>query len=278
MPATLDIRPLRAQDIPNALRLSTQAGWNQIDADWQRLIDLWPSTCLAGWREGQLVATATLAIYGDQLAWVGMILVDEACRGQGFGGQIMDAILHVADQSSVKSIGLDATDAGRPVYLKRGFVDVCGIDRRRAANLPVVQPGATTALRERDWPALLVFDRQQVGFDRSALLAHLRAESGTSIAVVRDESSFDGYGIRRPGRGADQVGPVVVAHPGAAEALIDRLTGGAGDVILDTFRGEAFSTSLDNRGLAVSRRLTRMTRPARVDLPQPICAAGFELG
>src|SRR5687768_3853716 len=58
------IDALTLTDLPGALRLSAQAGWNQIDADWRRLVDLWPATCLAGRDDdGQLIATATLAVY-----------------------------------------------------------------------------------------------------------------------------------------------------------------------------------------------------------------------
>src|SRR5688572_17106434 len=118
----LEINPLQEADLPGALRLSTQAGWNQIDADWRRLIALWPDTCLAGRVDDQFVATATLATYGD-VGWVGMVLVDESHRRRGFGGQMLDAILDLGRARDVRVFGLDATDAGRPVYLRRGFED-----------------------------------------------------------------------------------------------------------------------------------------------------------
>src|SRR5262245_45751116 len=100
----LDIRPLQLTDIPAALLLSTQAGWNQLDADWRRLIDLWPETCIAGCEDGKLVATGTLATYGADIAWVGMILVDESCRGRGLGGAIFDAIIALADERRIKCL------------------------------------------------------------------------------------------------------------------------------------------------------------------------------
>jgi hypothetical protein len=82
MATAIEVRPLESTDIPGALRLSTQAGWNQIDADWRRLIRLWPDGCLGGWRDdGTLVATATLATFDRSVGWVGMVLVDESCRG-----------------------------------------------------------------------------------------------------------------------------------------------------------------------------------------------------
>ena len=58
MPFTVD--PLRSGDLEGALRLSTQAGWNQIAADWERILALSPEGCVAGRMDGHLVATATV--------------------------------------------------------------------------------------------------------------------------------------------------------------------------------------------------------------------------
>src|SRR5687768_10315056 len=97
----LKVDRLSESDIDAALRLSTAAGWNQLGADWRRLIDLWPQFCLAGRVDGALVATATLAVYPQTAAglhaspvgWVGMILVDPAHRRRGYGGAMFDAVL-----------------------------------------------------------------------------------------------------------------------------------------------------------------------------------------
>jgi len=97
----MEIDRLTPADIPAALRLSTQAGWNQLEADWRRLIGLWPDGCFAGRVDGHLVATATLATYRPSTAWVGMVLVDESQRGQGYGGAIMDHVIAEADRPHV---------------------------------------------------------------------------------------------------------------------------------------------------------------------------------
>jgi GNAT superfamily N-acetyltransferase len=289
MPHLLDIRPLRRDDIPGALRLSTQAGWNQIEADWQRLIDLWPESCIAGWHKGQLVATATLAIYGTDLAWVGMILVDEACRGQGFGGQIMDAIIALGDRAGIKTLGLDATDLGRPVYLKRGFVDICGIDRRVISAADAVEVAGHAAdwractLSPEEWPHVLALDYRLTGIDRSPLLNHLRKEPAVRVQVYFDRIAVRGFACCRRGRVADHIGPVVAESSEIALDLIDSFTfqtvySEERPIMLDTFRDPSLMSALDGRRYVTVRRLTRMARPAHIELPQPAAAAGFELG
>src|SRR5437660_1609204 len=100
------IDPLNEGDIPDAVRLSTQAGWNQIDADWRRLLAVWPGYCFAGRMNGRLVATVTLATYGAAVGWVGMLLVDEEHRGRGYGIAMLDAALAAADAAAVATVGL----------------------------------------------------------------------------------------------------------------------------------------------------------------------------
>lgn len=282
----LQIGLLQPDDLPAALALSTQAGWNQLEQDWARLLALWPENCLAGRVDGRVVATATLAVYPPGVGWVGMVLVDVEHRGRGHGGAMMDAVLAAADRHGIRSVGLDATDLGRPVYVKRGFVDAVGIDRRvlAATDRPRDESSAEP-LRDADWAALLELDRDLFGANRSRLLARLRDEPGAACRVVREGRDLIGYGLRRPGRGPEQIGPVVARSADAAARVIGSLAAG-GDpsrgVQLDAFRGGALDAWLDDAPFVVTRRLTRMFRghgnPPVASHGHTFAAAGFELG
>lgn len=290
----LNIHPLTAADIPAALRLSTQAGWNQIEADWTRLLDLWPDSCLAGWDGDRLVATGTLAIYGTQVGWIGMILVDEACRGRGFGGAIFDAILKKADEIGVECLGLDATDLGRPVYLKRGFVDACAIHRW------ISEPGRTRtepgrkATAEFDLDSLLVhltpgviaWDRRKSRVDRAALLRHIEAEGGAGARVlIGKDKSLRAAVIVRPGRIADHIGPVVAETAEDAGEIVELILNAESraerPLFIDAMATGAFESVLFRMGFVMQRRLTRMMRPrpdSALTTRHVFAAGGFELG
>src|SRR5687767_12042617 len=122
----MDISRLTHDDLPDALALSTQAGRNQVAQDWERLVELSPDGCFAGRLDGRLVATATSASPAPGIRWIGMVLVDEAMRGRGFGRILLERAL--AQAAPEEAVGLDATDLGRPLYLKLGFQDVAPID------------------------------------------------------------------------------------------------------------------------------------------------------
>jgi GNAT superfamily N-acetyltransferase len=276
----MQIDRLTIADLSDALRLSTQAGWNQLDADWRRLIDLWPDGCFAGRVDGRLVATATLASYVPSTAWVGMVLVDEMHRGQGFGGAIMDRVIAEADRRGIQSLGLDASDMGRPVYVKRGFADAVGIDRRvLSADDRVPAKTPADRLYDADWPSLLALDRAACGWDRSTLLEHLRHEPGVRCEVAREAGELAAFGFRRPGRTGEHIGPVV-GKPQAAQAVIESLASPSGDatVLIDTFRDGRLEDWLDEMGFEVKRQLTRMWRGTSLRMRNVVAAAGFELG
>ena len=83
----LEIREMEMDDLEHALRLSTQAGWNQNEQDWGRIYYLCDDSCFAGKIDGQLVATGALVPYENKCGWIGMMLVDEKYRRHGYGGR-----------------------------------------------------------------------------------------------------------------------------------------------------------------------------------------------
>src|SRR5579863_3423197 len=122
-------RCLTPADLPGAVDLSTLAGWNQTADDWAMLLDLAPQSCFLIEVEGRVAATCTLVCYGVRLAWLGMVLTRPEHRGRGFARALVQTALDFADRRGVRSVLLDATDMGRPVYRKLGFRDQQDIER-----------------------------------------------------------------------------------------------------------------------------------------------------
>src|ERR1041385_8868985 len=116
---SLEIRLLVESDIPSAMALKEAAGWNQTEADWRRLLSLEPNGCFGAVKDGRLVGTTTTTIY-DELAWIGMVLVEPQHRRQGIAAQLMSVALDYL-RGKVETIKLDATALGQPVYERFGF-------------------------------------------------------------------------------------------------------------------------------------------------------------
>jgi GNAT superfamily N-acetyltransferase len=76
-----------------------------------RLLWLDPQGCFGIELDDRIVATTTLLCYGDQLAWIGMVLTDY--RRRGFAQRLMQTALARAASLGTKSIALDATPEGQ---------------------------------------------------------------------------------------------------------------------------------------------------------------------
>ena len=123
----LIVRPMRPGDIAYAMNLSNAEGWNQTERDWRLFIESPQNVCLVTEYNKKIIGTTTAMNYSDQIAWIGMVLVDQEYRGQGVSKSLLTNILEKL--LSCKSIKLDATPAGQQVYTKFGFRDEYPITR-----------------------------------------------------------------------------------------------------------------------------------------------------
>jgi len=272
-----EVRLLSAADIPAGMRLKEAAGWNQTAADWQRVLALEPDGCFAIESDGQVRATTTAVCFGEELAWVGMVLTDAQYRGRGFARMLMEHALEYLRGKRVAWIKLDATDMGRPLYERLGFREEGTIERwiRQAGALPQ-QRGAVGPF---DFDAAL--DRQAFGADRSRLLQVLAGVESASVAG-------NGFAMGRPGARATYFGPCVARSASAARELLAWfLTKHSEESVywdILPVNGEAVTLAREF-GFEPVRRLARMAL-AGVDKPPALrnddarvyAAAGFEFG
>lgn len=281
----LRLRPLSPADAAGGVALSAEAGWNQNDDDWRCLI----ANGLGRGVEdggGRLVATAMAFPYGDRLAWLCMVLVTRDWRRRGIATALL---AEVSDAAEARGLipGLDATEAGRPIYLPLGFRDVYPVTRwlRAAAGVAAPPPGrpGLRPMDGADMHGVAALDREAFGADRAALLIHLFTRAPRFVRVVDDDGALKGYCLGREGRTADQLGPVVAADEDTAIALCARaLAWQERALYIDSpDRHQRLAAWLRDAGFKAERGYMRMLkgRVEPVDDPAMIFAiAGPEYG
>jgi GNAT superfamily N-acetyltransferase len=259
--AGIRIRVMNPTDLPLGLHLSRQAGWNQTEADWRRLLELQPDGCFVALRDGGAVGTTTTMVLGG-VAWIAMVLVDEAARGQGVGTALLVHALEYLDRCGLATIRLDATPLGRPLYERLGFVEQFSLARYEG-TLPAVGAVADlAAVASEAWEKLAALDEAVTGTDRRRLLLRLFAEQPGSVQAVHDADGPAGYLAARPGSKARQLGPCI-ASPAAGVRLFTQAwqRHGGQRVFLDIpLANEAACRLAESQGLAIQRRFTRMCR------------------
>jgi GNAT superfamily N-acetyltransferase len=263
------LRALTAADVPHALALCRQAGWNQTADDWRLFLQHAPDTCRGASVNGRLVGTVTV-LRLDTIAWIGMVLVDVACRRHGIGTMLLE---HALDIAGATAIGLDATPRGRPLYERLGFQAACDLIRfERTATHPDPPP-PTPAIRRMDiadLPSVVRWDRQIFGANRERLLTHCLARSPHLCWIAVEATDLTGYTFGRTGHEFDQIGPITAASAEICQALATHACAGSTrPLVIDApTTSDAWRGWLDEQGFRPQRPFTRMFRGAtRAGLP-----------
>jgi len=224
------IRCLRPDDLAAADQLRAELGWNQTIQDWQRLLELSPEGCFVAERMGKIVGTSTTVSYGTALAWIGMMMVHPASRGQGIGEALLRRCVEHLRQRGVACIKLDATPMGQPLYARIGFVPEWTLTRWEHHGSPLAVepvPDCIQPPTEKHWQAILALDTQLCGAPRGPLLRSMAASSRRAM-VYHSGGSVLGFGMLRNGARAGYLGPIA-AQPGMGELLVRCLLSGHGD-------------------------------------------------
>ena len=240
--------------VPAALQLCRAAGWNQLRADWIRLLRYEPAGCFVAMADESLVGTVTTTRYGRRLAWIGMMLVDAPYRRQGIASRLMHRSIEYLQDYQTECIQLDATPAGQKVYERLGFEVEWTFHRwRREVDVDTQFPqrdvSKTTPLNDR----IIQLDKEVFGADRKGFLKQLSTDS-----AVRSEQA--GYGMVRPGFLASYLGPVCAREPSVADAIVGKLVSDSpGPIFWDIPAPNESAIQLAERsGFEPVRELTRM--------------------
>src|SRR3978361_367084 len=133
----LGIIELGPDDAMAGLALSTEAHWNQNEADWRFFLG---KGTVFGLRDGrELVATAALLPYSAGHAWISMVLVTASWRRRGVATRLIDTCVSTAKKLDLTT-WLDATPDGATVYGPLGFTPTLQVRRLRG-----VTPAGATA-------------------------------------------------------------------------------------------------------------------------------------
>jgi len=262
---TARIRTMTTDDLALGLRLSRQAGWNQTEADWLRLLYFGPEGCFAAEMDGYAVGTTTTCVLGD-VAWIAMVLVDEDHRHRGIGIHMLRHALDHLDSRQVPTIRLDATELGRPVYEKLGFMPEYDLARYQGIA-PSCPASLTVAEATSDaYPDIIEFDKVITGTNREKMLIRLFEEFPQGLRTLRRQGRIEGYATMRPGANAVQIGPCVAATNAGPALLCDALDRCAGKyVFIDIPLDNTGAVSVaESGGLGIQRCFTRMYRGKKV--------------
>jgi len=218
------IRPMTGYDLPHALALSGAERWNQTEKDWRLLLEGPGNTCIVAEKDRRVAGTATALVHSGKVAWIGMVIVDKALRGQGAGKTLMTHLIKRLDH--IESIKLDATPAGQPLYESLGFIPEYRIFRMTSTSVGILKdvPAGTGPEKITLKVAAEIFkmDEQIFGADRSYLLGKLLDDYPEKAFFIKSDGRPEGYIFGRDGCRFNYAGPLCAGSFESARALLSK--------------------------------------------------------
>lgn len=275
----MQIRDMTADDLASAHTLSRGVSWSHRLEDWKFLIRI--GRGVVAEEDGSVMGTAMGWPFGNDAAALGMVIVTPELQGKGIGQRLMDAI---TQRIGAKTLMLNATEQGKPLYRRLGFREERVVHQHQGAafSVPIVAPsGRVRPMVAADRQALIDLDRQATGLSRAVLMSEL-LKKGKSIVLDRDDGPAGFATFRRFGRG-HVVGPVVAPDLEGAKAMISHwLASNPGLFIrLDIPGDSGLCEWLNDLGITHVDQVTAMTlgpAPVRGDGVQTFALVSQALG
>ena len=279
------IRPMKLADLPSLMRLKNAEGWNQTEADWCLFIGYDSSVNLVAVLGETIVGSVTAINYANDVVWIGMMLVDKNYRGRGISKLLLKQVLE--QMQHCRSIKLDATPAGYPVYRKFGFMDELRLSRMThpsVAGFP--EPGRSHVVKPIDSQVISeIFDYDQsvFGARREKLLTGLYRQAPELGWYIRDAGGICGYSLGRNGSRFIQIGPVSASSGEGALVLMGaalKLVKGKACVLDLHNAKEEVGLWLQQAGFSAQREFIRMylesnPLPGKISRQFLICGPEF---
>jgi GNAT superfamily N-acetyltransferase len=175
--------------------------------------------------DGTIVGAACCESFGAT-GWIGALGVAPGARKAGLGTSLTQAATEWLRGRGARTVLLFATEMGRPVYERLGFIAEGFATAWRGSAGSGPQRVALRTLREEDRPALAAADAAATGERRDAVLTALSPLAG--VAAERD-GELAGWAVAsRWGMGVS----IAAADPEAGVALMAAAARSPGSTVL----------------------------------------------
>ncbi len=210
----LQIRRMRSEDIPFAIRLSDQEKWGVKRRDLTRVLQLNPKGSFVAIDGLRRVGLLTTTSYGRKLGWIGNVIVDREHRGKRIGNTLVQNAIEHLHRARVKNIALYCFDENVRFYRRLGFVRDTPFVRLQRKPKPFrPSPPQETLKPSLPLRALLSADRKAFGADRSRLIQMVLGMKAGWYIGFTDRTAASSYLLVKEYRDMYEFGPWVCIRP-----------------------------------------------------------------
>ena len=219
------IRNMTESDIPQAMQLVLEQEWNQTENDWNVFLKNPYNKCLCAIANGKLAGTGAALVFSENAAWISMLLVHPDFSGKGIGKGLLNVLLN--QLTGYKSVKLDATKPGKPLYEKYGFRTDYNLTRMVCDSFKITD-GLTADTRcerisQQMVKQVIKFDQHVFGVNRNTVICSLLNNYHAYCQVSDDTQKINGIVLGRQGNHFVQIGPVAAKSFEHAKLLISNM-------------------------------------------------------
>ena len=245
----MKISKLTPEQAPEAAALAQGEGLISVEAGWLRAhCAASPDLCWSAWSGSELVGISIASHFGS-FVFLGPLAVASAHQGEGIGSTLLDQTIEAA--APVASLALEATEAGKRLYGRRGFMP-----RWTTARFHAERPQAVAehSAQEGNFEKLASLDRRYTGGDRRNSLRLARDLYGASVLTVGSAAALVSE---------NRLAPLLAGNQADAEMILDAAS--SMGVPLSCWAPERPEVvrSLASRGFALVEQAPRLIRMYR---------------
>lgn len=259
----ISYRKMIVNDMPSALQLCRYAGWNQLERDWQIFLNESADGCfVAVHDQHKVVGTVSTINFEQRFGWIGMVIVDPNYKRQGIGTELLKCALNFL--KDLPCMKLDATPAGKEVYVKLDFKDEYALSRMVGMSVNLGEkPEKIEAKKMTSDDLADVFEKDRLifGARRDSLLSQVYFNAPDLSYVVREKGQLTGYCFGREGFNFRHIGPIVADNADVARMLLAAavMLPSSQPIVLDTMHfDKQWMRWLNSIGFAEQRPFIRM--------------------
>ena len=279
--ASYQIRTMLEKEVQCAVDWAAAEGWNPGLHDAQLFYGADNQGFLAGYLDGDPIATISAVSYGRHFGFIGFYIVKPEFRGKGFGLRLWQSAM---SRLAGRNIGLDGVVAQQDNYKRSGFKPAYR-NIRYQAQIPAM-PDRNPNIKkigEVSFDALMTYDSAHFFTPRPNFLnIWIHQPSSLALAYMTN-GRVQGYGVIRQCATGCKIGPLFADNPLIARELAAALASYAKGqtIFLDVPEPNAAAGSLasDFSMLPVFYTARMYTgKSPSIDLDRVFGVTSFELG
>jgi GNAT superfamily N-acetyltransferase len=217
----LEFQKLNLDGLQTLVQWAREEGWNPGPRDTDVFIATDPDGYYGYYIGDELIAGGAIVSYNNEFGFMGLFIVKPEFRSRGIGRKLwyQRRDMLIARLKKGAAIGMDGVVAMQPFYNKGGFEIAFRDERYEKVGLSLPVNENISGIDEKDFDAILAYDKSCFGFSRPRFLKPWLNLPGNKTFKYCEGDQLKGFAIMRKVNVGYKICPLFADRPVIAEEL-----------------------------------------------------------